>query len=266
MTLLSLSDVRFGYAGEDVLNGVSLRLENGEAAALLGANGAGKTTLLKLAMAFHHPRAGVVSVDGRVTSGLEPEMFAGTVGYLFQRPEDQLFRRTVRDDVAFGPAQLGWGAARVLESVRRVLEELELSEYADRHPYDLSLPRRRLVALAGVLAGEPKLLLLDEPTATLDRGARALVVRVLRARREQGAAFIAVTHDTAFALEACDRGILLDAGVVKGDGPIATVLGRSGGTTLPPTFQLLARLGVTPRTPRWGDLAAALAERCRDLQ
>lgn len=266
MTLLSLSDVRFRYAGDDVLNGVSLRVEEGEAAALLGANGAGKTTLLKLAMAFQHPRAGVVSVDGRVTSGLAPELLAGTVGYLFQRPEDQLFRRTVRDDVAFGPAQLGWEATRVQESVTRVLQELELSDYADRHPYDLSLPRRRLVALAGVLASEPRLLLLDEPTATLDRHARALVIRVLRARRERGAAFIAVTHDTAFALEACDRAILLDGGVVKGDGPIATVLGRSGAAALPPTFQLLAELGVTPRTPRWSDLALALAERCRDLQ
>jgi energy-coupling factor transporter ATP-binding protein EcfA2 len=266
MTLVQVRDLRFGYRKEEVLSGLSLDIGAGEGVALLGHNGAGKTTLLRLLMAFHRPRSGSISIAGRSTAGLAPEDLAGTAGYLFQRPEDQLFRRSVRDDVAFGPAALGWGRPRVEAAVAEVLDQLELGGVAGQHPYDLPLPTRRLVALAGVLVADPKLLLLDEPTATLDRKTRQLVIRILAERRARGTALVAVTHDVGFALDVCDRGVILDGGVVRGDAPLALLLGEEGGIPLPAPHRLLRRLGLAPASPRTGDLVAALAERCRALR
>lgn len=263
MTLVQVRDARFGYGTTEVLAGLSLEVGAGEGVALLGHNGAGKTTLLRLLMAFHQPWAGSVVVDGRSTKGRVPEELAGTAGYLFQRPEDQLFRRTVRSDVAFGPEALGWERGRAVAAVDRVLDQLGLAGVADHHPYDLPLPTRRLVALAGVLVTDPRLLLLDEPTATLDRATRALVLRVLRERRAQGVALMAVTHDVGFALEVCDRGVILEHGAVRSDGPLSRLLGAEGGIPLPATHRLLGQLGVTPASPREEDLALALAGHCR---
>ncbi|HET7024421.1 MAG TPA: ABC transporter ATP-binding protein [Gemmatimonadales bacterium] len=265
MTAVSVRDLHFGYAERETLAGVSFEVAAGEGVALLGPNGAGKTTLLRLLMAFQQPRAGTVEIGGRSTRGLHPEDLTGTVGFLFQRPEDQLFRRTVRDDVRFGPETLRWDAARIDAAVERSLEELDLQDVAALHPYDLPLPRRRLVALAGVLALEPGLLLLDEPTATLDRSARARVVTALRARRSRGTAIIAVTHDPGFAVELCDRAIALDGGRVVADAPTDQVLGRPGLAPLPPGAALIRRLDAPTRSLRWDDLVDALAVRCRDL-
>ena len=266
MTLVSVRDVRFGYHDREVLAGLSFDVAEGEGVALLGANGAGKTTLLRLLMAFHQPWSGTVEVGGRALRGLFPEELAGTAGYLFQRPEDQLFRRTVREDVRFGPERLGWSAERSDAAVTTALEELGLSGMADQHPYDLPLPRRRLVALAGVLAMAPRILLLDEPTATLDRAARALVVAALRARRAAGTAIVAITHDVGFAIEVCSRATTLDGGRCVADGPIREVLDRPGAPPLPPAAALIRRLGVQSPSLHWDDLANALAARCRDLQ
>lgn len=265
MSVVRVRDLHFGYGARETLSGVSLEVEAGEGVAILGPNGAGKTTLLRLLMAFEHPRSGSVEVAGRSTQGLRPEHLAGTAGYLFQRAEDQLFRRSVRGDVRFGPETLGWGPDRVDAAVERALDELDLRDVALVHPYDLPLPRRRLVALAGVLALEPKLLLLDEPTSTLDRAARARVITALRARRERGAAVLAVTHDPGFAVEFCDRAVALDAGRIVADGPIAGVLGRPGVAPLPVGAALVRGVGAPVRSFRWDDLVDALAVRCRDL-
>ncbi|MGB7212026.1 MAG: ABC transporter ATP-binding protein [Gemmatimonadales bacterium] len=265
MTFVRVRDLCFGYAERETLAGVSFEVAAGEGIALLGPNGAGKTTLLRLLMAFRQPRSGTIEIGGRSTGGLHPEDLTGTVGFLFQRPEDQLFRRMVRDDVRFGPETLGWDAARIDAAVERSLAELDLLDVAAVHPYDLPLPKRRLVALAGVLALEPRLLLLDEPTATLDRSARARVVTALRARRSQGTAIIAVTHDPGFAAELADRGIALDGGRVVADAPIDQVLGRAGLAPLPAGAALIRRLEAPARSLRWGDLVEALAARCRGL-
>lgn len=263
MSLVAVQDVRFGYREREVLGGISLTVGAGEGVALLGANGAGKTTLFRLLMAFEHPWSGTIAVDGRSLDGLHPEDLHGSAGYLFQRPEDQLFRRTVRGDVRFGPERLGWDPARCDAAVANALDRLALADVAERHPYDLSLPRRRVVALAGVLAAAPRVLLLDEPTATLDRQAWALVVSVLRAQREAGVAVIAITHDTAFAAELCDRAVLIDGGRIGADGPLAEVLSRPGAPPLPPAVRLLQQLQIPTPSLRGEELAWALAARCR---
>jgi len=255
----------YGAAERPALDGVSFDVGAGEGVALLGANGAGKTTGLRLAMALLQPSAGTVAIGGRSTARLGPEDLAGRAGYLFQRPEDQLFERTVRREVAFGPRQLGWDGGRVDASVDRVLAELGLSGAADTHPYDLPSPLRRLVALAAATVAEPELLLLDEPTAGLDRPTRALVRDVIRARLSAGVAVLAVTHDAEFVVEALHRAVVLEGGRVVAAAPVAAVLGAgmAGAPAWPPYAEVA--LGLALRTPslRMADVAVALSERCR---
>lgn len=258
--MIQLDQVRFRYTSEDVLRDLSLSIGAGETVALFGANGAGKSTILRLCMALLHPSAGRVVVAGRETTGRAPEDLAGDVGYLFQRPEDQLVRTTVRAEVGYGPERLGWKPDRIAGAVQVVLERCGLAGQADTHPYDLPLPKRRLVALASVLVTGPKVVLLDEPTALLDRTGRALVAEVVRQCAIAGCTVLAVVHDPAFALEALDRAIALVEGRVVEDGSVEQVL-RSGaaGIGLPPAAMAAIGAGVNAPSLRMADLASALA-------
>jgi energy-coupling factor transport system ATP-binding protein len=262
---LRFDAVRFRYPGaaRDAVDGVSLALGAGDGVALVGPNGAGKTTLLRLAMALAAPASGRVESAGRDTAGLGPEDLADRVGFLFQQPETQLFERTVARELAFGPAQLGWPADRTTAAVAATLDELGLAADAERHPYDLPAPRRRIVALGAALVADPALLLLDEPTAGLDRATRRLVESVVRARRARGVAVLAVTHDAGFALEALGRGVALAGGRIAADGPIAEVLAEGGAPLpLPAPAEVARRLALDARTLRLDDVARAVAERC----
>ncbi len=205
--------VRFAYAGADVLHGVSLEVAAGESVALLGPNGAGKTTLTRMLMGLVRPREGTVSVGDWGVAGRRPHQMAARVGYAFQHADQQLFARTVADDVAFGPARLGIGAAHV----PGVLEELGLETVATRHPYDLPAPHRKLVSLAGVLAMRTGVLVLDEPTAGFDRDLRARVVAALRRRLADGITVIAVSHDLAFVRAVAAREVVLEQGRIVAD-------------------------------------------------
>ncbi|MBW8771705.1 MAG: ABC transporter ATP-binding protein [Gemmatimonadetes bacterium] len=202
--MIRFDQVGFAFPGNPVLRDLTLAVGAGEAVGLFGANGAGKTTILRLCMALLHPEAGTVTVAERATAGLAPEDLAGDVGYLFQRPEDQLIRTSVRAEIAYAPERLGWAPARVDAAVEEALATCWLEPHADTHPYDLSVPKRRLVALASVLVTSPKVLLLDEPTALLDRRTRTLVAEIVRARAAAGTSIIAVVHDPVFAIE-CPR-------------------------------------------------------------
>jgi energy-coupling factor transport system ATP-binding protein len=226
--------------------------------ALLGANGAGKTTLTRLAMALRHPDAGRVVTAGRDTAGRRPEDLADVAGYLFQNPEAQLFARTVRAEVGFGPERLGWKADQVRAAVDHVLGELGLEPLAARHPYDLPDPTRRLVALAATLVANPQLLILDEPTAGLDRAARARVADVVRGRRAAGVAVLAVTHDLGFAAEVLDRAIVLEGTRVSRDLPLPALLGHHPEYPAPPLLDLARRLGLEGEAPSLRDLAPLL--------
>ncbi len=209
--------VRAGYGGPDVLHDVSLGIEAGESVALLGPNGAGKTTLTRMLMGLVRPLAGRVSVGDQDVAAMRPDQMAHRVGYAFQHADQQLFARTVRDDVAFGPRRLGLGTA----GVDALLEELELGSVGDRHPYDLPAPLRKLVSLAGVLAMRPSVLVLDEPTAGFDRELRALVAGVVRRRLADGVTVLCVSHDLAFVAAVARREVVLDAGRVAADRPRA---------------------------------------------
>jgi energy-coupling factor transport system ATP-binding protein len=264
VTALSFDRVAFDYDGVPVLRDVSFTVTEGQGVALFGPNGAGKTTVTRLAMGLLCPGEGRVTTVGRPTAGLGPEDLADVAGYLFQQPAAQLIERTVRSEIAFGPKCLGWPTERIAESVESVLDELDLSAEAETHPYDLPLALRRIVALGSALVGAPRLLLLDEPTAALDRNSRGLVVRVVRRRLDQGVAVLAVTHDTGFAIECLDRSLVLGAGAIANDAPTIEVLSEGDpDLPLPPVTRLARALDFPVAVYRTEDVARELAHRCR---
>lgn len=258
---LEMTSVVFAYPGSGhVLDNATFRLCRGEAVGLFGANGAGKSTLLRLAMALEHPGGGVVRTLGKVTYGVYPENLAPRVGFLFQQPERQLFKASVRAECAIAPRLAGWSASRIHASVTATLKELGLSDTADEHPYDLPLPRRRLVALAAILTADPELILLDEPTAALDAASRERVIRVIRERARRGQTVLAITHDPVFAHEALIRAMLLEHGCVVQDGPVRSVI-EDHRMLQPAALAVALALGIPAGEDRRADIARTIRSR-----
>lgn len=266
--LLRLDTVSFAYAGRSALERVSFGLGAGERAALLGRNGAGKSTLLRLVTGLLKPSTGTVRVGDRDTRDTDAAALAGQIGSLFQHADQQLFERSVRADVGFGPRAIGRSREATVASVERALTALGLESVADHHPYDLPPPMRKLAALAGALALEPALLVLDEPTAGLDRHAKQRVAEALIACSERGVALLVITHDLGFAAETLDRALVLERGRLTLDVPLASVLVDASrlaalGLPPPPLARLSVALGLPGSPVRARDVAGALAQRCR---
>ena len=213
------SDLRFRYPnGVSGLDGIDLHVTHGERVAVLGPNGAGKTTLM-----LH--LNGLLTGDGdlevagiRVGEGDVRDLRAA-VGLVFQDPDDQLFMPTVAEDVAFGPLNLG--VEDVRERVDSALAAVRMEHVIDRAPHQLSLGQRRRVAIATVLAMQPRLLVLDEPSANLDPRARRELLEVLDGIDRT---MLVVTHDLPFAAQLCERAVLLSGGRIVADASCAEIL------------------------------------------
>jgi cobalt/nickel transport system ATP-binding protein len=215
-------DVRYRYPNGVVgLDGVDLSVAHGERVAVLGPNGAGKTTLM-LHLNGLLSGSGSLSVAGvRVGEG-DARALRARVGLVFQDPDDQLFMPTVREDVAFGPLNLGLSRAEASERVDEALAAVRMEHVAARAPHQLSLGQRRRVAIATVLAMRPSLLVLDEPSANLDPRARRELLEVLDA---VATTMLVVTHDLPFAAALCSRAVVLSAGRIVADDSCAAILG-----------------------------------------
>jgi len=225
VSLLDVRDLAYRYPdGHEALRGVTFTLAPGERVALIGPNGAGKSTLLLHLNGLLPDRAAgdpAITVDGLplVESNL-PEV-RRRVGLLFQDPDDQLFCPTVWEDVAFGPQQLGVREPRLSELVRDALAQVGLAGFEDRLPHHLSRGEKRRACLAGLLACDARLLVLDEPTSDLDpRGRRELMALLTRLPMGQ----LIATHDLEFVVEICPRAIVLDGGRIVADGPSRQLL------------------------------------------
>ena len=225
---LSLRGVRYAYPdGRVALDGVDLAVATGERVAVLGPNGAGKTTLVLHLNGVLAPQEGRVVVDGLDTAAkADVREVRRRVGIVFQDPDDQLFCPTVRQDVAFGPANLGLDDDEVDERVAEALAAVGMGYAVDRAPHHLSLGERRRVAVATVLAMHPTTLVLDEPSANLDPAARSELAAVIRSLPEL--TLVVVTHDLPYALELCPRSVVLDAGRVVDDAPTPELLADPG--------------------------------------
>jgi cobalt/nickel transport system ATP-binding protein len=207
--------------GHAALFDIDLQISRGERVALLGPNGAGKTTLVLHLNGILSPTAGVVSIGGITVDRASLKEIRRRVGIVFQDPDDQLFMPTVRDDVAFGPANLGLTGADLDRAVDGALRDVGMEGFADRPPHHLSFGQRRRVALATVLAMSPDVLVLDEPTSNLDPAGRRELSDVLRSLQMTT---VIVTHDLPYAFELCPRSIVVNGGVLVADGPTDEIM------------------------------------------
>ncbi len=222
---IEVRNLHFRYGeGTQALRGVSFAVAEGESVGLIGPNGAGKSTLL-------------LHLNGLLpeTWGSESAVFVGgvqvtpralqevrrKVGFLFQDPNDQLFCPTVYEDVAFGPLQFGLSDADVRERVTRVLAQVGLAGFEQRAPHHLSVGEKRRVCLAGVLACDPSILVLDEPTTSLDPKGRRELKELLRGI---SITKLIATHDLELVVELCTRAIVLDGGAIAAEGPTVELL------------------------------------------
>jgi cobalt/nickel transport system ATP-binding protein len=201
--------------GQQALYGVDLHVHAGERVALLGPNGAGKTTLVLHLNGILVPAAGSVTVSGLSVAKENLAEVRRRVGIVFQDPDDQLFMPTVRADVAFGPRNLGLRGAELDHRVMEALTRVGMADVVDRPPHHLSFGQRRRVAVATVLAMQPEILVLDEPSSNLDPASRRELADILRSLE---VTVLMVTHDLPYALELCPRSVVLSGGVVVADG------------------------------------------------
>jgi cobalt transport protein ATP-binding subunit len=219
---LHVEGLAFAYPdGHQALFGVDLTIRRGERVALLGPNGAGKTTLVLHLNGILTPGAGAVAVGGLPVVKDHLREVRRRVGIVFQDPDDQLFLPTVAEDVAFGPANFGVTGDALRARVDAALAAVGMGEHRDRSPLHLSGGQRRRVALATVLACEPEILVLDEPSSNLDPVARRELAEVLLGL---DTTMLMVTHDLPYALQLCPRSVVLDDGVVVADGPTRELL------------------------------------------
>ncbi len=248
------------------LRDVTFELDAGRSLALLGASGSGKSTLLQVVKGLDEPEAGDVLLDGVGADDASYRDLRRQVGLVFQAPELQLFAKSAREDVAFGPRRLGWGEAEVAAAVDEALDLVGLppAEFGGRHPYALSGGEQRRLALAGVLAMRPRLLLLDEPFVSLDPVTRRELVQILSRLRSGGVTLVLATHDVDLAWALCDQLLVIDGGAVAATG--AWDVGEDGRRLLaasrlrePFLVELWRRLGRDPAgAPRTFDEAAEM--------
>lgn len=228
--IFELRDVGFTYPGRRVaLDGVNLTIWPGERVALLGANGSGKSTLLKLLDGVVGPTRGSIRALGldvaAVASGEDGFRFHREVGLVFQDPDIQLFSSTVLDDVAFGPLQLGLTADEVRERCEDAMAEMGIAHLADRAPFELSGGEKKRAAIASVLSLRPMVVLLDEPTASLDPRTKWVLVDLIGRLSAAGRTLIVATHELDVVPLIADRAVVLsEDGRVVADGPPAAVL------------------------------------------
>ena len=220
--VLDVQGLAYAYPdGHQALFGVDLHVHRGERVALLGPNGAGKTTLVLHLNGILTAGAGSVTVSGLPVTKEHLQEIRRRVGIVFQDPDDQLFLGTVRQDVAFGPANLGLRGAALEQRVMHALDLVGMADFADRPPHHLSFGQRRRVAVATVLAMEPEVLVLDEPSSNLDPASRRELADILRAL---DVTVLMVTHDLPYAFELCPRAVVLSEGIVVADGTTYDVL------------------------------------------
>ena len=215
--IVEADDLHYTYPEGTVgLSGVSFRITHGESVALVGENGAGKSTLLLHLNGFLSAAKGQVRVGGYPINPNNLNSIRRAVGMVFQNPDDQLFMPTVLDDVAFGPMNLGLADTEVENKALQALDIVGASHLKNRPPYKLSQGEKRSVAIATVLAMSPDILVMDEPTSSLDPMSRSRLITLLKTFRHTK---IIATHDLDMAMDLCERTIVLHRGKITADGP-----------------------------------------------
>jgi energy-coupling factor transport system ATP-binding protein len=197
-----------------VLTGLSLSIPAGEFVAMLGPNGSGKTTLAKHFNGLLRPTAGQVLLGGQDIRRRSTGELARTVGYVFQNPDHQIFSATTRQELAFGPRNLGFSETEVQRRVEQILQDFHLAAFADRQPASLSFGLRRKISIASVLVASPRVLILDEPTTGLDWKNTTALIELLQEYHRQGNTILLITHDMRLVADHVPRCLVLHNGQV----------------------------------------------------
>ncbi len=248
--LIKIENLWFAYKREEyVLKEISLTIDE-RPTAIVGQNGAGKTTFVKLLKALLKPTKGDIWIFGRNTKDTTAAKLAKTVGLVFQNPSDQIFKSRVLDEVMFGPLNVFKDKQKAYETSLRALEIVGLSKKKEEHPYDLTLSERKLLCLASVLAMEPEVVILDEPTIAQDRYSTKLIAEIIHQLVSLGKFVITITHDMDFVLENFSRTIVFTNGVVISDGETENVLSddktlEKAHLEVPWLIKLARRIGVS---------------------
>jgi len=233
ITAFRAADISFDYQGVHALRGLSLEIQQGERIALLGPNGCGKSTLLRILDGLYFPTRGTIDFCGEPLTpvALDSSDFAlrfrRRVALVFQNPDVQLFNPTVFDEVAYGPLQLLWPRDEIVHRVDETLNFMGILGLKDRPPYRLSGGEKKKVALASVIVLDPEVLLLDEPTATLDPRSQSQLVDLIQTWRGTDKTIITATHQLDIVEDIADRVIVMDAGTVIATGTPSQILSNT---------------------------------------
>ena len=253
--IIEVKDVWFKYSEEvTALRGVSLEVAEGERIALIGQNGSGKTTLAKHLNGLLKPTKGDVIVKGMNTKETPTHILTSIVGYVFQNPAHQIFTKSVYEEVAYGPKNQGLSKEEVDERVKMALELVGLSGYEDIHPYDLNYGQMKLLTIASIIAMQPDVYVLDEPTSGQDHKGRRKLMKLIDRLNREGKTIIVITHDMRFVAETSERTILMARGKIIGDGPTEEILSNT---------ELLRQTAIKP--PQIVQLCEGLTKRGIDL-
>lgn len=218
--IIQVDNLSYLYAdGTRALQGLSFNIRSGEKLALMGPNGAGKTTLLFHLNGLYLAQQGEVRVLGRKVSRANADEVRRVVGMVFQDPDDQVLAPTVEEDVAFGPRNMGLAPGEVKRRVEKALEDVGLVEVRRKPPHNLSYGQKKRVAIAGVLAMQPEILVLDEPMAFLDPAGQEALLAILDRYHRAGKTLVIATHDVDFAAAWADRILILSQGSLVALGP-----------------------------------------------
>jgi cobalt/nickel transport system ATP-binding protein len=242
---LEVNRLAYAYAdGHQALFGVDFKVSRGQRVALLGPNGAGKTTLVMHLNGILTAGHGEVKIDGQLVDTTDKQSLKAIrsrVGIVFQDPDDKLFMPTVREDVAFGPRNMGISGPELDSIVDQALVRVGMLEFADRPPHHLSFGQRRRVALATVLVMNPEILVLDEPSSNLDPASRRELSEIIKSLETT---LLMVTHDLPYAYELCERSLILSGGQIVADDSTYNILTN---TSLMSSHRLELPFGFNPK-------------------
>ncbi len=276
---IELRNVNFTYQpttplAYQALRNINLKIADGAFTVLVGQTGSGKSTLVNLIDALTLPTSGQVIVNGRLinnqTSKREQELFRQKIGFVFQFPERQLFAQTVREDLAFGPQNLGWSQEKINKSIRKALETVQLSPaILEQSPFSLSGGQKRRVAIAGVLAMNPEVLILDESAVGLDSLAVHRLLNIIKELNQRGVTIIMITHYLEMVTSLVTQIIALHDGQITFDGNPQDFFGsqqllNKSNLLAPKSIQISREIGLRGLPLSLDELSANLIERLKN--